>query len=314
MKRLLLILVIVLVSCNNNPKKEAVEKTNSKTTISGNSKELIGATVYLKDNNHFNFLTQDFIIDSTVVDSVGNFKFTIDLKESMLVKIDSSSKNIPGTLQVFKMNPDLYQYLLCKNFLAYHPTLFVEPSESYTINTWSESHDLDAVVYEDENHNFLRRYYTENPYYEAVRHDRKLRDLEIKEAWQRVSKVKDSLITVLNLNGKIEKDSFNHYLKSEIVLGASNWFFNWFDGKEFEEFNNQDYQEALSIYFEEEWNKYSLHYFKLTERVINTKLNEKYGSFKVYYEPSQDKLETALQYAGENIKEQYTLNIENVIK
>lgn len=314
MRKFLLILIILVSGCAKTPGNPSKEEALRTTTIFGNSKELIGATIYLKDNNHFNFLTEEFELDSVVIDNEGSFKFEIAIKEPKLVRIDPLVNLAPGTLRVFKNTPEHYQYLLCKNYLGNHPTLYIEPGKKYKIINWVKKSDTTSVIYEGSNHNQLRKYYWDLAYYDAVRKNRKGRDIKMDIAWERVNRVKDSLITELNLDDDIEIDSFKHYLKSEVVLGASNWFFNWFDLMKLTDYNHLSYKEAINVYFEEEWNKGSLHYFKATERLINTKLSEKYGSFRGYYEPSEDKLEMAIKYAGKNIVEQYSKNIKTLLE
>lgn len=314
MRIILLALLTLLSSCSNSSKKSIAPNSEIKlTTIVGNSTDFIGKTVYLKDNNHFNFLLEEFELDSAVIDSEGDFKLEVEIKEPKLIRIDYLVNTAPGTLREFKNTPEHYQYLLCKNFLGNYPTLYIEPGKKYKIINWDKRRDTTSVIYEDSNQNQLRKYYWDAAYYDAVRKNRKVRNLEIDVAWERVKKLKDSLITDLNLNSEIDAGSFKHYLKSEVVLGASNWFFNWFDSMELTNYKHPSYREALSVYYDDEWNKGSLHYFKVTERLINTKLNEKYGSFKVYYEPSKDKLEMATKYAGENIVEQYAGNIKKLL-
>ncbi len=307
MKKLIVIIVtIFLFSCKN----EKIEQF----TISGKSSELIGDTIFLKKFKHFEYLDDNYILDTCIVDSEGKFNFEIKTTYPKLVSITKHNK-LPNTYQVFKNTPDIFYYSFCANFLAETPTLYLEKNSDYKIQHWDSKLNDSSIVYDNVKLNLLRKYYRNADYRKGfVDNNREFLNISKEKAWENVKKIRDSFLKEYNLNEEFKQDSFENYLKTEILLGSINDYLIWYKNQENNGIKNDFYKELMETYNLKEWNSYSVEYYKMTEQFITYQLNLKYNKNVDYYEPSNDKIEFAKKYARSNISEIYFRNIERLIK
>lgn len=305
MKLFLLTMALGIATCTAQTKK---------ATFTGNAKDLAGDTIYLKKYTHFDYLEEDYIIDSAIVDKDGNFQLEMNDSKERLV-ILSVYDNEPPSYQIFRKNPDHYYYSFCMNFFGREPTVYSEGGKNYTINYWDTSNNDDSVQFEDEYQNKLRSYYR-NIDYRGVLADenRQLLDLTSEEAWARIIEERDEKLSSLYLNEAYPVESVEHYLKTEVILGAVNDFLIWYNNKTDGRVDSDFYQNLMNNYIAEQWNPHSVEYYKLTERFISYKLNLKHNKRENYFPPSTEKVEFAKKFAGENIKDKYISNLSTLLE
>ena len=306
MKRLLvIILATFLFNCQNKKKPEY--------TISGKNIEIIGDTVFLKKFKHFDYLDDNYILDTCIVNDKGEFSFKIKESYPKLVSLTNHNKP-PNTYQVFKNSPEIFYYSFCANFLAETPTLYLENNSNYKIEHWDSKLNDSSIIYNNKKLNQLRKYYRNIDYRKGYIDDnRDFLDITKEEAWGNVSKIRDSFLSEFNLDKKNSQNSFKNYLNTEIQLGAVNDFLIWYFRKTDNNITNNFYGGLMEIYNSDKWHPNSVEYYKLTEHYINYKLNIKNGKTKKYYKPSIEKYEIAKEYARENIKELYAENIKKLM-
>jgi len=286
----------------------------SKITITGNSKELINNTIYLKEYNHFNYLNKSYILDSTMVDSLGDFQFSIKADSPELITISKYSLP-PLSYQVFKETPNIYYYSFCANFFANEPCLYIDTKKNYSITHWDTKNQDSSIIFNNENQNLLRNYYRTIDYRGLVTDEnRQPLNIAATEAWDIILEEKEKRIKDYNLKNTSPINSFENYLITEISLGAVNDFLIWTNLQENKDIDPEFYNSILEIYNSEEWSKNSVEYYKLTERYITHQLNLAKDKNKNYYEPTNEKLEFAKKYAKANIKDKYLQNLQEILK
>ena len=185
-KLLVICLFLFTLSC-----KKDIE---SKITITGNSKELINNTIYLKEYNHFNYLNKSYILDSTMVDSLGNFQFSIKADSPELITISKYSLP-PLSYQVFKETPNIYYYSFCANFFANEPCLYIDTKKNYSITHWDTKNLDSSIIFNNENQNLLRNYYRTIDYRGLVTDEnRQPLSISATEAWDIILEEKEKRI------------------------------------------------------------------------------------------------------------------------
>jgi len=306
MKRLfVIILATFLFNCQNEKKPEY--------TILGKNIEIIGDTVFLKKFKHFDYLDDNYILDTCIVNDKGEFSFKIKESYPKLVSLTNHNKT-PNTYQVFKNSPEIFYYSFCANFLAETPTLYLENNSNYKIEHWDSKLNDSSIVYNSKKLNQLRKYYRNVDYRKGYIDDnRDFLDITKEEAWGNVSKIRDSFLSEFNLDKKYSQNSYENYLNTEIKLGAVNDFLIWYFRKTDNNITNNFYRDLMEIYNSDKWHPSSVEYYKLTEHYINYKLNIKNDKTIKYYKPSIEKYEIAKEYARQNIKELYAENIKKLM-
>lgn len=288
----------------------ACSNQNSISTITGTSKDLAGKTVYLKKYNHFNFLDNDYILDSCKVDKNGYFKLQTDETEQ-LVTI-SQYNALPPTYQVFKKMPQIYYYSMCLNFLGNEPTLFMEHN-SYHIKHWDLANADSSVLFDDATQNHMRQHYRTTNFRDKIANETgKPIELSTKVAWNMVETKKDSLLK--EVQHFDASQAYKDYLNTEINLSAINDFFIWYDNQTTNSIDIAFYDSLLNVYNLSNWHQNSVEYLKLTERYLSDKLNNTTSKSPDYYPADSNKMEKAKLYVGENIKQQYLKNLEMLMK
>jgi len=296
------ILVVFLFSCG--------DKKIEQFTISGKNTELIGDTIFLKKFKHFDYLDENYILDTCVVNALGEFTFKIKPNYPKLVSITKHNKP-PNTYQVFKDTPEIFYYSFCANFLAETPTLYVDNNTNYEIKHWDSKLNDTSIIYDNSKLNVLRKYYRSADYRIGyVDNDRKFLNISKEKALRNVIKIKDSFLREYSLNIDFNQDSFENYLKTEIELGSINDFLIWYKRQTENDTKTDFYKELMETYNSGKWNSNSVEYYKFTEQYITYKLNLKYEKKANYYNPGIDKIEFAKKYARDNIKELYVKNIK----
>lgn len=305
MRLLLLSLILGIFTCT--------AQTN-KIEFTGTALDLAGDTIYLKKYAHFDYLDDDFILDWVIVDEEGNFQLEMNDPGAGLVLVSPYS-NEPPSYQILRRSPHIYYYTMCEKFFGRNPTIYVESGKDYQVDHWDQKNKEPSVKFADEKQQKLRSYYRDINYRGLVSDkNRKLLDLPAKEAWSRIEQERDMRLSLLDLDQSFPVQSFEHYMKTEITLGAVNEFLIWYNNKTDGSIENDLYRNLMDLYTTEEWNPHSMAYYKLTERFINYHLNLRHGKTENYFAPSEEKLEIAQEFAGKNIREKYVSNINRSLR
>ena len=298
--------IILLIFCFGCHSKEH--------TISGVIEDMDKEIIYLKKYDHFNYLDEEYILDSCTIDKNRSFKFILKKEYPNFVTL-TTYKHPPGTYQVFAETPEHFYYSFCSNFLAETPTFYIEDGKDYIINHWDSDRNLESVVFNDSNANALRDYYKEIDFRKDLRgKDRKPLIVEKEIALSRILKIRDYYLKKYNLDKDFDKNSFKNYFKTEITLGAITEFLQWFPNVPDRRIDDVFFSKLMSVYEEDYFHPSSLEYYKLTEHYISYKLNIKNKCVKIYYPPSDEKLMIAMKYVNDNVKSSYVNNIRQLVK
>lgn len=269
--------------------------------------------MFLKKFKHFNYLDENYILDTCIVNDKGEFSFVIKDTYPKLVSLTNHNKP-PNTYQVFKNSPEIFYYSFCANFLAETPTIYLENNSNYRIKKWNSKLNDSSIIYQSKKLNTLRKYYRSVDFRKGYIDDkREFLNITKENAWQNVSKIRDAFLAEFNLNKEINKNNFENYFKTEITLGAINDFLIWYFRKTDNSIDNDFYKALMEIYNSRNWHPDSVEYYKFTEHYINYKLNKINNTRKKYHEPSIAKYEVAKEHARENIKELYIENIKKLV-
>lgn len=307
MKPLILLFALSFLSCGS-------AETTTDYTIKGTSEEYIGDTVYVHKYDHFDYLNQDHILDSAVVDSEGNFELLFSYEPDKLVYV-SRYKVPPPSYQVFRQTPEHYYYSMCANFFGMSPTIYLGNQREYRISHWDQKNNDSSIKFEDRNQGLLREYYRTVDYRgELADENRTPLQLEPHVAWQIIEKERDQILKDFELNKDFPANSLEGYLKTEISLGAINDYLVWY-GLQEESADTPDFiNRIIEQYNSSEWNSNSLEFFKLNERYITHQMNLQNGQEAKYYPSDEDKLTYAKQYARPDVRDQYVENLSSLIK
>jgi hypothetical protein len=137
MKNLCLVIcaVLVVLSCNNKAEEGA-------TIISGKLISPKSQTVYLNAINHFDNMSEDYIIDSTNISANGEFKFNEHNLNSKLVSI-TTEKFKPYTYQIYSKAPQTYFFGNCEKFFTSIPTFYITNENTLKIN-WHQTSNIEV--------------------------------------------------------------------------------------------------------------------------------------------------------------------------
>ena len=268
--------------------------------------------VYLKKYDHFNYLDNSFILDSCLTDFNGNFSFEINKDYPKLVTL-STHKVKPGTYQVFEKSPQIFYYSMCEKFLASTPTFYIEPQRDYKISHWDDKLEMRSVVFEDVNSNRLREYYKTVDFRKDLRDENRKRvEVSKEEALRTVMAYRDYFLDKYDLNRSFPENSFEHYFKTEIYLGALNEFLQWYSFETERDLNDNFYSDLMANYQKEVWHPSSLEYYKFNEHFVTYLMNIGEQSTEKYFPPSNKKLDIARKSVNENIKDIYLNNLKQL--
>lgn len=306
-KPLFILLTFVLAGCSG---KEAA----TEYSIRGKAPEAAGDTVYVHKYDHFDYSNKDYILDSTIVDEQGNFEFSFSYEPDKLVYV-SQYNAPPPSYRVLRPEPEYYYYSFCANFFGMEPTLYLENDKAYKISHWDQNNSDSSIKFEDQKMDLLRNYYrTVNYRTDLSDENRDPLNIDPELAWQMLQNKREGFLKEYQLEKDQPVDTFEGYLKTEILLGAVNDFFVWYKNREDSEEDPELVEKILQEYHSANWNSNSVEYFKLTERYVTHQMNLQKGQSATYYPPNEDKLEYAMSYSREDIREQYTNNLKNLMR
>lgn len=311
---LIIYLLFIIVSCN---------KTHSHgTIISGKITPSNTKTVYLNIVDNFDYLNDQYTIDSTFVSQTGDFTFSTQDLDAKLVTI-TTEKFIPFTYQIYRSAPENFTAGNCAMFFVSIPTLYISDEKNIYIN-WSKTAGADLINSPDNSGNRqikLRDFYLNYRVSEANNLNYQIKQ-DFEKLWQEMLLQKEIDLKSNNLTNNASENSFDNYLYTEIYLGHLNEFLNWF-----ERFYPEDikafirnpkeknfYSNIFQEYNKHQWNSKSLEYFKFTERYVNFHMNLNISSFNNYYKPSEKKRNIAAKVLNAKNKERYLDLIDKQIK
>lgn len=306
MKSIYLILssAIIILSCNKKTNKDG-------TIISGKLMSSKAKTIYLNLIDNFDYLSDEFIIDSTSVSETGEFIFNSQNLNSKLVTL-TTEKFTPFTYQIYRIAPQTYNVGNCAKFFTNIPTFYISSEKNININ-WIENFDIDSISSPNNTGVLqvkLRNFYLNSNKINASNLDYN-KKLDYKTNWGQLLIEKNFDLKAVNLDNIKIENSFDNYLYSEIYLGHLNMFLNWFEHNFPEKVKNSinhtradDFYSAIFLeYNEHKWNSKSLEYYKFTERFVNYYMNIQSKSFENYYQPTENKRKLAEKVlSGKNRK------------
>jgi hypothetical protein len=302
---------LLVLSCSKKSGKEG-------TTISGTLHSSESRTVYLNLIDHFDFLNDEYNIDSTSVSEDGTFVFEGQNLESKLISL-TTKKFAPYTYQAFRAMPQAYYYGNCEKFFTSEPTFYISDENSISIH-WYQTQSIDSISSPDNSgiHQVaLRAFYLASKKIETSNLDYDKKD-SVDVNLKKMIEEREFDLKSIDHKNISNADSFDNYIYSEIYLGHLNTFLNWFEEYHSEKvdfaINNQSlkntYLEIFSEYNSHNWNSKSLEYYKFTERYVNHHISLQNKSFEHYYKPSQEKRELAKKVLNEANEKKYLNSID----
>lgn len=272
--------------------------------------------------DNFDYLSDNYIIDSTLVSENGEFEFEIKQLPSNLFSL--STKNYqPSSYIMLRQAPHHYYYGSCARFFAAEPTLYLSENDSVNIE-WFDNKGLDSIVHRTSSgkkQNIMQKYYASMSSNVASHLDRE-NPLDYQTAWESVLIDQQEDLNSIDIS-KIENvHSFENYMYSEIVLNNLNAYLNLFEDIHINKVKpaiikqekSDLYNQIFAKYTDHFWNPHSFEYYKFTERFVNYHMNIKNKSFNTYYEPSSEKRKTAAKVLTGKNRERYLSILDRQIK
>lgn len=314
---ILLASIFILISC-----KRQNSETKKTITISGKLISDKSKIVYLKMIDNFNYLTNNYLIDSTTISEDGKFEFKIEQLPSNLLSL-STNNYPPVSYRVLNEMPDKYYFGGCARSFASEPTLYLTENDSVNIE-WFDKEHLDSIIHKTDlakNQNIMQKYYANIQENVAGNLDRE-NPLDYQTAWENVLIDQKKDLKSIDISKIDMVDSFENYIYSEITLFNLNMYLNWFEDIHPEKVNsaiiNLDksdfYSQIFAKYSDHLWNPKSFDYYKFTERYVNYHMNIKNKSFETYYKPSIEKREVAEKVLNGENKKKYLATLDEQIK
>jgi hypothetical protein len=313
-KILILFFVLIAISCD----KKSRSLQTDLITVNGNIKGFEGKTLYAKNINPISFHSNS-ILDSALVDKNGNFEFKIARSLPLLVSFTKySGQHIIH--KILQKDPDKYYYGYCSKFYTPEPTHYL--TENFNIQLdWTVLERMDTFNFDSatsKNHvRFYNYYLKENISKVLYQDDGSYKMMNTETAWDEIERATKETLIKYSVGENALQDEFNHYLNTEIKLGAANQYANWYEytfTKELEEaFSSgtipEMYSKTINIYLDSKWNTNSVEFYKMTERFITFNLNKSNKKFKNYYPTSDRKISKARELLEPSLADKYISNI-----
>lgn len=301
---------MIIYSCDGNEDSEM-------TTISGVIHSPDSKKVYLSKIDHFDYMNNGYIIDSSDISEDGKFKFSAHDLSSNLISITTADFR-PFTLQILNNWPETYFAGNCEKFYTNNPTFYIEKDKNIDFE-WFQNFNIDSIGYLNNSKSVSRQIRLRDFYLSAKKIDSSDLDfdlpIKIQENWKQLLIERGYDIRAANLKQISSIYSFDNYLYTEIYLGSLNYFLNWIERFYPEEvkfaIQNPEketvYSRIFSEYKNHNWNPRSFEYYKFTERYVSHYMNIESKDFEHYYIPSENKREIAKQVLDGENKKRYVL-------
>jgi len=236
-----------------------------------------GDTVYVKRINYFDYKGK-YIVDTLFV---ANASLYFHKKEKgQFLYVFSTHIDVPITYIPLLQAKEQYTYMFCSNFYAGMNYLLLDKR------------------YNKYEHDFLKEFYvlfTKKSFDQKLYKQNDYKLMPVSKAENLVADRKNYYYKKLAKKSKLFTASFIDYIKTEIELGSINQFLNWYEdtnrefiNQEFEKKHKSPMHEKYYTYFlKRKWNKNSIQYFRLVERIVNYRISKQKGIFKNYYKESE---------------------------
>jgi len=305
-----LLSILLLFACSKQP---------SSMIVNGTIKGFEGKRLYAKQINPISYHS-NCIIDSSKVNENGEFEFKITSHSPLLLNFSKNNKQHPVHL-VLQEAPEKYYYGYCALFYAPEPTMYLTESTHIEID-WTVNDLLDSFAFNypksDNQQKFYNFYLNEDLSKGLFEEWGEFKKMEESEAWDLIEQTMNKTLKQYGIEENNSNDKFDHYLYTEIKLGALNMFMNWYDEVNKEAlklaFASNEistlYTNAFTIYSNKEWNHQSVEYFKMTERFITFSLNKSNHDFQKYYPPNEEKIELTKNILPSSVADIYIANLK----
>jgi len=254
--------------------------------------------VFVKKIDYFEYKSDKFIIDSiNLTENI--LKFDLDGNEGLF--LISDNKLTPSTYIPFIQSPKIYHYMFCSNF--YKSRNFIYLSNNYS----KEEFDFFKWFYK----NFTAKSFDEKLYTKGD-----YKRIEKEQARELVENRKRWFLKKLHKRSNKFSRSFINYIKTEIELGAINQYLNWYENIYEKQIKNEiclenqngEHDHIYKEYLSEKWDKNSIQYYRLIERIINYRLSKEKCEFEIYHKNTNDRIKIAEQILNNEIFEKYKKN------
>lgn len=258
----------------------------------------VNSMIYIKKVDYFNSNSDNFLVDSIIIDKNRMIKFNKRIKHAEFYLI-STNKNTPRTYIPLRQHPDKYNYTFCGKYYMAFDYLYVADS------------------YNHKETKFLKEFYkkfTENGFdKDLYNNESEYLKLSVEKAEVIVNNKKKLFLSYLEKNKEYFSNAFCEYIETEIKLGAMNQFLNWYEYIFNDEItstirNNRTervLEKFYNFYSAGDWESNSLQFYKSTKRYVNFQLSKKNNEFNVYHVPSEKKNRIAKKYLKQKIYERY---------
>ncbi|TPV32335.1 hypothetical protein FJ651_12265 [Paucihalobacter ruber] len=239
-----------------------------------------GTKVYFKKVDYFNYDSNNYLLDSMIVKND-----TIQFKKEEIgqqLYLISDSKSVPLTFLPLRQDIQSYTYFYCGEFYKYDNYILINNSFSKI------EYDYLRKYYKRISRNDIGKYLYKGPSYKKM---------SVKEALSNLEKQKLKFLHNLEHRNEEFSAEFINYIETEINLHVINQFLNWYEfvykveiNKEFSETSKSTIHEDLySQFYNGQWNRNSIQYFRTVQRVLNYQESKRTGNFKIYNEEIHNK-------------------------
>jgi hypothetical protein len=239
-----------------------------------------GTKVYFKKVDYFNYDSNNYLLDSMIVKND-----TIQFKKEEIgqqLYLISDSKSVPLTLLPLRQDIQSYTYFYCGEFYKYDNYILINNSFSKI------EYDYLRKYYKRISRNDIGKYLYKGPSYKKM---------SVKEALSNLEKQKVKYLHNLEHRNEEFSAEFINYIETEINLHVINKFLNWYESvykveinQEFSESGKSTIHDDLySQFYNGQWNKNSIQFFRTVQRVLNYQESKRTGNFKIYNEEIHNK-------------------------
>jgi len=290
------------------------------TIVSGVIHSADAKKVYLSKIDHFDYLNNKYVIDSSLISEDGNFEFSPHDLSSNLISITTENFQ-PFTLQILNKAPETYYFGNCEKFFTSNPTFYLEKNNNIHFE-WFENYNIDSISNLSNSKNVERQIKLRDFYLKSKRIDASKLNFDqkigISENWEQLLIEREFDIKAADLKQIDSVNSFDNYIYTELYLGSLNYFLTWIESNYPGEVKSAlQHPEAKTVYsdiFSEyklhNWNPKSFEYYKFTERYVNHFMNLQSKSFQHYYQPSREKRQQAEKVLDGDNRKRYSRVID----
>ena len=288
--------------------------THKATIITGNLANMKGEVLYLKNNDPFCYAQDAYILDSCIVNEVGDFRFELIIDAPQIFQI-ADSDGLPPSYDLLREAPDLYHYSFCAKTYAVYPTLYVQPTKHYEVKNWAIENRGLSIQYSDRENALFVQHYRNHSFLDLISDKKEGAPLQMtpEAAWNIIEASRNELFQIYGIDANPDVNSFDHYMQTEVELGAINDFLLWYGTQPYFETDEKFYIAYMKKYNSQDWHPLSMEYFKFNERFIAFNMNDKKMG-KLFFPSNTAKIQNAELYTPHNIRDKYLSNLRQLSK